>query len=83
MEPLSTILAHSVNDPLPDLPNISEMYNLVWEHSTEKRQGSDSSLQSVLTSALHWEPQSTILAFSEYDPSPNLPNVHGTGYIGL
>ena len=28
MEPLSTILPFSVNDPLPDLPNFSEWINL-------------------------------------------------------
>ena len=40
MEPLSTILDFSVNDPLPYLPNFSEMDKLVSEHATEKRQGS-------------------------------------------
>ena len=36
MEPLSTILDFSVNDPLPDLPNFSEIDKFVQEHATEK-----------------------------------------------
>ena len=73
------ILAFSANYPLPDIPNFSEVYNLVSEHSTEKRQGSDTNLQPVLSSVLHWEPFSTILAFSVNDPLPDLPNFPGNG----
>ena len=46
----------------------TEVYNLVSEHSTEKRQVWDSTLQPVLWSVLHWEALSTILAFSVNDP---------------
>ena len=63
MEPLSMILALLVNDPLPDPPNIYRNVKL----GLEKRQDSDSSLQPVLSSALHWEPLSRILAFSVND----------------
>ena len=52
----------------------AEIYNLGKEHSTEKKQGSDSSLQPVLSNALHWEPLSTIFVFSVNDHLPDLPN---------
>ena len=46
-------------------PIFTDMYNLT--------------LQPVLSSALHWEPLSTILAFSVNDPLPDLPNFPGSG----
>ena len=52
---------------------------LFIQHSTEKRQGSDSSLQPVLSSALYWEPLSSILAFSVNDPLRDLPNFPRNG----
>ena len=79
MEQLSMILALSVYHPYLISQIFIEMYNLVWEHSTEKRQSSDSSLRPVLSSALHWEPLSTILAFSVNDPLRDLPNIPGNG----
>ena len=36
-EPQLTILAFSVNNPLPDLPSLSEMDNSVLEDATEMR----------------------------------------------
>ena len=49
----------------------------------ETRQGSDSSLQPVLSRVLHWEPLSTILAFSVNDPLPDPPNFPGIGQLSL
>ena len=49
----------------------------------EKRQASVSSLQPVLSSALHWELLSTILAFLVNDPLPDLPNFPGNGLLSL
>ena len=67
------ILAFSMKDPLPDLPNLTEMDNSVYEHATEMRYGSYWSLDHVLSRQLRWEPQLTILAFSVNDPLPDLP----------
>ena len=45
----------------------------------EKRKGSASSLQPVLSSVLHWEPLSTILAFSENELLRDHPNIPVNG----
>ena len=54
--PELTILAFSVNDTSLISQIFPAIDNLVWEHAMGKRQGSDSGLQPVRSSARHWEP---------------------------
>ena len=77
------ILAFTVNDPLPDLPNFAEMDNLAQEHATEMKQGSYWSLEHVLSRPLHREPLLTILGFSVNDTLPDLLSLSWNGYLDL
>ena len=59
------------------------MGDSVYEHATENRKGSYWGLEPVFSGPLHMEPLSTILAFSENDPLPDLPNFSRNAYLGL